>query len=121
MKRKPCKDCDQPMVPPGKVKIENEYDHAQGCPQAVTPAPAERDPRIDPVKGDVLQNYLGPVTITVVHPFEAAGMLPDTSKRIGVDAGIDRSRVVFHSIEDWRKWAATAEIIRRGDARQREK
>ncbi len=27
-----CPDCGQPMLPKGKVKKTNEYDHAQGCP-----------------------------------------------------------------------------------------
>lgn len=27
-----CKDCGQPMLPKGAVKLLNEYDHAQGCP-----------------------------------------------------------------------------------------
>lgn len=27
-----CPRCDQPMLPRGKAKRENEYDHANGCP-----------------------------------------------------------------------------------------
>lgn len=27
-----CPGCDQPMLPKGKLKKPNEYDHAQGCP-----------------------------------------------------------------------------------------
>lgn len=27
-----CKDCGQPMLPRGAVKLPNEYDHARGCP-----------------------------------------------------------------------------------------
>ena len=28
-----CPDCGQPMLPPGKAKRPNEYDHASGCPR----------------------------------------------------------------------------------------
>lgn len=27
-----CKECGQPMLPKGKVKKPNHYDHASGCP-----------------------------------------------------------------------------------------
>lgn len=26
-----CPDCDQPMLPPGRVKMLDEFDHAKGC------------------------------------------------------------------------------------------
>jgi hypothetical protein len=29
-----CPDCDQPMLPPGRRKLPNEYDHANGCSRA---------------------------------------------------------------------------------------
>jgi hypothetical protein len=29
-----CRECGQPMLPPGETKRENEYDHARGCPLA---------------------------------------------------------------------------------------
>ncbi len=29
-----CKLCGQPMLPPGHTKEPNQYDHAQGCPDA---------------------------------------------------------------------------------------
>jgi hypothetical protein len=29
-----CKECGQPMLPPGVKKLPNEYDHASGCPLA---------------------------------------------------------------------------------------
>lgn len=32
MVERKCEGCDQPMLPDGEVKRENEYDHAQGCP-----------------------------------------------------------------------------------------
>lgn len=32
-----CTDCGQPMLPPGETKRPNEYDHASGCPQGLSP------------------------------------------------------------------------------------
>lgn len=29
---KKCPECDQPMLPKGRVKKPGEFDHAQGCP-----------------------------------------------------------------------------------------
>ncbi len=43
-----CKDCGQPMLPPSVVKVPNEYDHAQGCPNepaAPKPKPPSNEQR----------------------------------------------------------------------------
>jgi hypothetical protein len=32
MREKLCPKCGQPVLPVGEVKMENEYDHASGCP-----------------------------------------------------------------------------------------
>jgi hypothetical protein len=31
---KRCRECGQPMLPKGRTKKPNEYDHASGCPAA---------------------------------------------------------------------------------------
>lgn len=32
-----CKECGQPMLPKGKAKRDNEYDHASRCPLGADP------------------------------------------------------------------------------------
>jgi hypothetical protein len=87
----------------------------------VTPTVKEslevRDPRTDPRPGDVL--LIGPQWQN-----ERYEVVSTTTERIGYNRFLDT--VIYRrgdgatehmaSFSDWREWAATAEVVRRGDA-----
>lgn len=87
-------------------------------------APAERDPRTDPILHDVFRKPRECRIVPEPH-FIDYEVVEITASRVGIylrylngpDAGCSTRK---HR-NDFRKWAATAEIIRRGDAQQGEK
>ena len=64
---------------------------------------SERDPRVDPVKGDVIR-----------HPY----YIGDLKIRYVVDGIVYSTLGAIGSLEYWRKWAAGATVVRKaGDAK----
>ena len=70
---------------------------------------SERDPKIDPVKGDILRREKQTVEITEVN--RHFGFVFDGSP-MPVELLTPWNRPWKPT---WRKWAATAEVIKRGD------
>jgi hypothetical protein len=69
----------------------------------------ERDPRIDPMPGDVvLRADVNP------RPFHVLKVEDDIVGRFG-----NGTRGSLCGLPYWRKWAANAEIIKRGEGRRR--
>ena len=69
----------------------------------------ERDPRVDPVKGDILESADGEIRRTV-DGFEPAGRLVVTQERYGEWFGTKTPW-----LSQWQRWAANATVIRRAE------
>lgn len=66
----------------------------------------ERDPRVDPVAGDVTECIAGvKYTVTLVNEYE--GLVYYTSQAEGPD---------YTDIETWREASACDSVLKRGDA-----
>ncbi len=102
-----CKDCGQPMLPKGKVKKLNEYDHAQGCPSG-------RDPRVEPRVGDVLKGKNGGRAERRIVTSVAASMVMYT-RGSRTDAYMGKGTESCRPERTWRAWAKNAEVIHRAD------
>jgi len=72
--------------------------------------PADRDPRVDPVRNDIVRttDAMGPIDFLVVSNDGALVTYVQATTRPFVEEC---------GLHYWREWAATDEIVRRGDAR----
>lgn len=66
--------------------------------------PNERDPRVDPRPGDVLAKQV-PRTVTRVEAWRVWYSYPIKS----------RIMEFSETMNAWRKWAATAQVVKRGE------
>lgn len=76
-------------------------------------AKPERDPKTDPIAGDVLRDENSMRTVTKVAQHAKLGLR--IYARIEWKSSHWKTSMASHYPEDWRKWAAGATVIRTGD------